>query len=1429
MPTLLIAVFGFYGYLAYRPELLTKRPSAPAQFGDVAGRSVTDINVVDARLWEDPLGEKYAKQYERVGRSMSNTDGDLNDPSVDSREKTEYLLQQIFRQLGLPSTTLEDGIADKPADGPPVETESRADRTALATSSIATGDSSQVLILPIFVPGGEDPAVRDQRLRTRYALVSALTTGGYRAVLGHRIGYITVQLGTEGGKPSPSESASEGKSSTPKSASEGTEKTVVVGLEMFVPDVVDRFYDEDDFGRFKTIVLCWMDENRWGSYALRGAGAVFKMLGAETHANWTLRMIGPSTSDGLLSMAKEARLMEQRQQVLVARKPDKEKSPTPQTTEVGTDANADPNSVATAPAGDRSEKTVDTSPPAAGDNQTAVANLPPHIAVELYSSRATLPVERLKGNRDDELVEGYSVEALLQNFVTPDKQREKPDDGEEDFSNIGTSIGLKVYRTIGNDEQLVKKLREELVLRNCWPREINWPHEHDPYECTVLLTERDTLYGRMLPKLFSNELRKRWSFDATQVQPGNADYYDFVINDGKRTSADIFVRLALTRDEATNKDFIRNGELIIGRQSKRRAGQRTNYENIDQVDKRWVIDGYKLATAIVRRQQAGTRMTKPPADKTATQSVAGDGSDAAGRAVARQLDRFAGTWEISVSDGKKSYAAKFVVSRVLDKDGRETDKLKGQWRLPAPLLVYKYLSGIDGRLASKDIAVDAERGPNKRPSDLVSGYEPQGASQLDYLRRMENELAELNDWQLEHGGRGIISIGVVGSDVYDKLLLMRALNQRFPNTCFFTTDLDANFARPSEISHTRNLVVAAHYGLELHPSLQRGVPAFRHSYQTSMFFTALLAMEDPRALNVLNGKEAWQLWYEPNKRENPSGDSQVDEKRTALEPLIFEISNVGPYQITKTLGEDEKAKLISPVASVHPRPDHVPMSRVVHPPSPRDIERWTFSRAVFLMLMTGAISVVLALNLTAAARMLVSVVSSVGRVLRWMAALTFSIVVHPLAIIVASLTSSDRQPLSSTPPWYMRYAPAFPKWRDAAIAMSALVPLAVLYLIVWDHRSIDGEPFEFLSGISVWPSTLIRMVAAIISVAFIWNGIKQLNDTDREVARVLLGYDDDDANNPCNWQINDWWRSEWVRWTWRIWRCGGNFRSWRMVTAAIWKRVYLYDWHVPGDRIEHVLRHYIRKGRPWARLVRIAVLSILFGVFAVSLFGFSQYRVNSPHRGEFAGWLSYIVWLIATVAMVTIVFFVVDATHLCQRFTKVFQQRRIRWPDELLGTTAADYHLVDKDDLCDFMAVQIIAERSNQVGKLLYYPCSVLLLMVFARLQTFDRWSLPLPLMIVLGLLLLALILHSLVLRRVAKDTKAEILARLLASRSRLATVTPKSQREIRQEQLNIITAEVENERRGAFRSLSEDDLLKAFAVPFGGTGGLLLLEQIMT
>jgi hypothetical protein len=94
---------------------------------------------------------------------------------------------------------------------------------------------------------------------------------------------------------------------------------------------------------------------------------------------------------------------------------------------------------------------------------------------------------------------------------------------------------------------------------------------------------------------------------------------------------------------------------------------------------------------------------------------------------------------------------------------------------------------------------------------------------------------------------GIRAVGVLGSDLYDKLLVLQALRPLLPDARFFTTDLDALLLHPAEQKVTRNLLVASGFGLQLHPDIQRSIPPFRSNYQTAEFLAARIAVssDDP--------------------------------------------------------------------------------------------------------------------------------------------------------------------------------------------------------------------------------------------------------------------------------------------------------------------------------------------------------------------------------------------------------------------------------------------------------------------------------------------------------------------------------------------------------------------------------------------------------
>jgi len=164
--------------------------------------------------------------------------------------------------------------------------------------------------------------------------------------------------------------------------------------------------------------------------------------------------------------------------------------------------------------------------------------------------------------------------------------------------------------------------------------------------------------------------------------------------------------------------------------------------------------------------------------------------------------------------------------------------------------VFTYFRGLDGVLP-----VTGEREERRAPrSNDAKGKEPrtpdtplenaEGRNQFDYLRRIGDQIAQLD----AEGGseRHLRAVGIFGSDVYDKLLVLQALQPRLPSTVFFTTDLDARFLHRDQASWARNLVVASHFGLALHGKLQGGTAPFRDGYQTAAYL-ATLAASHPEA------------------------------------------------------------------------------------------------------------------------------------------------------------------------------------------------------------------------------------------------------------------------------------------------------------------------------------------------------------------------------------------------------------------------------------------------------------------------------------------------------------------------------------------------------------------------------------------------------
>ena len=242
---------------------------------------------------------------------------------------------------------------------------------------------------------------------------------------------------------------------------------------------------------------------------------------------------------------------------------------------------------------------------------------------------------------------------------------------------------------------------------------------------------------------------------------------------------------------------------------------------------------------------------------------------------------------------------------VLDKDRERKETPEDICPLgvcPLGVCRYVYMRGLDGEIPES-------KAPENGASDRTATQELEravGVNRFDYLRRLAQRIKR------DFFGRpeSVRAVGVLGSDVYDKLVVLQALRPSFPDALFFITDADARYLHPAEFGWTRGLVVLSGYNLTLAKNqmslptalnsngatesngtreLKLELPPFRDSYQTSVFYTTRLAIA--HSLQAL----------ETSKREREEGISKdetqwcerCDDLRrdlvTIATPKVFEV------------------------------------------------------------------------------------------------------------------------------------------------------------------------------------------------------------------------------------------------------------------------------------------------------------------------------------------------------------------------------------------------------------------------------------------------------------------------------------------------------------------------------------------------------------
>ena len=626
---------------------------------------------------------------------------------------------------------------------------------------------------------------------------------------------------------------------------------------------------------------------------------------------------------------------------------------------------------------------------------------------------------------------------------------------------------------------------------------------------------------------------------------------------------------------------------------------------------------------------------------------------------------------------------------------------------------YSYLSGLDGEVPGE------EKGKVARADKVLAKDDqrdrPEGTSQLDYVRALVARIYE--------EGEGARAIGILGTDPYDALLIIKALRPAFPHAIFFTVDLDARHLHSSEYKSTRNMVIASPFGLQLEGGLQRDVPPFRSSYQTSAYLATLQAVQF-----VACG----QAGHQPSAAGPCTTEYHVDltpDDRiydAGSHPRIFEVSRDGAVDLSPV--DKEGLRTVHPLRQDLAHTDEL-----------------------------GALKQGVGFDNTAVAAALV-VALLVAMVIAW---------------------SNERLWL-----WVLRHPRLLTVTALAAVAsFAAFVAFGGSEALLANHD--EGEPFSWTAGVSVWPSELLRLFVVTLCLVMLGKGLRDLAKNSDAIGEDFLFQDESD-------------------------RC-------RLSPRTFWtnlQRVYHPAATRTATTVDQAWSWYREAGKPAQRVMRTI---LLFLVYLSIMWPLQHWVLNEdmihPCRGRLSCGIDSIMALSSACFVVLLNLAVFDAVMLCRRWIGWLTASTGGWSDQVQAEYLREYGLgqaqkAEFEKLKYLAVVDLIAQRTGVVNRLIRYPFIALLIMIAARNDYFDIWNYPLLLILSWSLNVVLALMGAYLLYQSASKAKAAMLAGL--SRQMVQALGAGKDHDVRVKQIQYVIDEVEENEQGAFVPLYQQPVIES-------------------
>ena len=195
-----------------------------------------------------------------------------------------------------------------------------------------------------------------------------------------------------------------------------------------------------------------------------------------------------------------------------------------------------------------------------------------------------------------------------------------------------------------------------------------------------------------------------------------------------------------------------------------------------------------------------------------------------------------------------------------------------------------------------------------------------------------------------------------------------------------------------------------------------------------------------------------------------------------------------------------------------------------------------------------------------------------------------------------------------------------------------------------------------------------------------------------------------------------------------------------------------------------------------------------------------------------------------------------DVTLLNDRLVSVLTNNSVRWPTAIINEYKAKYGLPEPIAQ-EKVLLDLIVKRAKAVDSLIFYPFFILFLLILSRTYYFDNWQISISLICIIGLSAIIALGSAIRLRRTARKARENTLKKLKeylfkeianeANKKPIGKEKDKQNGNGLPDRIKMLIEDVENIDVGPFAPLSRHPIVRAIAMPFGGVGGLYLIDYL--